>query len=86
MPITGKRRDDESGVEHTFKSFVHRARWFVVSQMIGSELGPVISQSLSVQGRGITPSSSIGHPGWASEDLCKESVILRRCRLVLEID
>ncbi len=41
MPITRKRRDKDSDDEHTFTSFVHRARWFVVSQTIGSELGPV---------------------------------------------
>ena len=41
MPITRKRRDDESDDEHTFTSFVHKARWFVVSQTIGDELGPV---------------------------------------------
>ena len=41
MPITRKRRDEDSDDEHTFTSFVHRARWFVVSQTIGNELGPV---------------------------------------------
>jgi len=44
MPITRKRRDEESNSngetdgEHTFTSFVHRARWFVVSQTEGQEL------------------------------------------------
>jgi hypothetical protein len=38
MPITRKRRDEDSDDEHTFTSFVHRARWFVVSQTIGNEL------------------------------------------------
>jgi hypothetical protein len=44
MPITHKRRDEESNTndeakgEHTFTSFVHRARWFVVSQTEGQEL------------------------------------------------
>jgi len=47
MPLTRKRRDDESkdsdasGNEQTYTTFVHRARWFVVSQTFGSELGPV---------------------------------------------
>jgi antirestriction protein ArdC len=44
MPITRKRRDEESNTndetngEHTSTSFVHRARWFVVSQTEGEEL------------------------------------------------
>ena len=44
MPITCKRRDEKSNTddeahgEHTFTSFVHRARWFVVSQTEGQEL------------------------------------------------
>src|SRR5258708_16177722 len=47
MPLTRKRHDDESGEqsaaseEHTYTTFVHRARWFVVSQTYGSELGPI---------------------------------------------
>lgn len=47
MPLTRKRRDDESreseapSHEQTYTTFVHRARWFVVSQTFGSELGPV---------------------------------------------
>jgi hypothetical protein len=47
MPLTRKRRDDESTdsdtptEEHTYTTFVHRARWFVVSQTHGNELGPV---------------------------------------------
>ena len=47
MPLTRKRRDDESkesdapSDEQTFTTFVHRARWFVVSQTYGSELGPI---------------------------------------------
>jgi hypothetical protein len=41
MPITRKRRDEDSDDEHTYTSFVHRARWFVVSQTIGNDLGPV---------------------------------------------
>jgi hypothetical protein len=36
-----KQRDEDSDDEHTFTSFVHRARWFVVSQTIGNELGAV---------------------------------------------
>jgi hypothetical protein len=44
MPITRKRRDEESNAndeaegEHTYTSFVHRARWFVLSQTEGQEL------------------------------------------------
>jgi len=47
MPITRKRRNDESQdndasrEEQTYTSFVHKARWFVVSQTFGNELGPV---------------------------------------------
>ena len=47
MPLTRKRRDDESTdnderpEEQTYTTFVHRARWFVVSQTYGSELGPI---------------------------------------------
>jgi len=47
MPITCKRRDeesqsnDESNREHTFTAFVYKARfWFVVSQTIGEEFTP----------------------------------------------
>jgi antirestriction protein ArdC len=41
MPITRKRRDDEeSDDEKTFTMFVHKARWFVLSQTDGQELGP----------------------------------------------
>jgi antirestriction protein ArdC len=44
MPITRKRRDDvadtndETNGEHTYTSFVQRARWFVISQTEGQEL------------------------------------------------
>jgi antirestriction protein ArdC len=44
MPITRKRRDEESNTndetdgERTYTSFVHRARWFVISQTEGQEL------------------------------------------------
>lgn len=44
MPITRKRRDEEANTndeaegEHTYTSFVHRARWFVLSQTEGQEL------------------------------------------------
>ena len=44
MPITRKRHaeqsdtNDEADGEHTYTSFVHRARWFVVSQTEGQEL------------------------------------------------
>ena len=44
MPLTRKRRDretnsnDATGEEHTYTTFVHRARWFVVSQTVGNEI------------------------------------------------
>ena len=44
MPITRKRRDeqtdtsDEANQEAIYTSFIHRARWFVVSQTDGQEL------------------------------------------------
>ena len=44
MPITRKRHaeqsdtNDEADGEHTYTSFVHRARWFVVSQTEGQDL------------------------------------------------
>jgi hypothetical protein len=47
MPLTRKRRNDESAdsdeprEEQTFTTFVHKARWFVVSQTLGNELGPI---------------------------------------------
>ncbi len=47
MPLTRKRRNDESAdsgepkEEQTFTTFVHKARWFVVSQTYGNELGPI---------------------------------------------
>src|SRR5438132_4460775 len=47
MPLTRKRRDDESRESdtpsegQTYTTVVHRARWFVVSQTFGSDLGPV---------------------------------------------
>ncbi len=47
MPLTRKRRNDESDEsnepkqEQTFTTFVHKARWFVVSQTYGTELGPI---------------------------------------------
>lgn len=47
MPLTRKRRDDQpndgdtSSEDQTYTTFVHRARWFVVSQTYGSELEPV---------------------------------------------
>ena len=47
MPITRKRRNDESQAsdasseEQTYTTFVHKARWFVVSQTHGNELGPL---------------------------------------------
>jgi hypothetical protein len=45
MPLTRKRRDDESDDEHTFTTFVHRARWFVLSQTVGNEIkAPVMPE------------------------------------------
>lgn len=47
MPLTRKRRNDESAEnneqkkEQVFTTFVHKARWFVVSQTFGNELGPI---------------------------------------------
>ena len=41
MPITCKRRDEESDEEHTFTSFVYKARWFVLAQTDGQELNPI---------------------------------------------
>jgi hypothetical protein len=46
MPITRKCSDeaadegDESNGERTFTSFMHKARWFVISQTIGDEFTP----------------------------------------------
>ena len=47
MPLTRKYRNDESDAssepneEQTYTTFVHKARWFVVSQTFGNELGPI---------------------------------------------
>jgi antirestriction protein ArdC len=47
MPLTRKSRNDESAQnneqkeEQVFTTFVHKARWFVVSQTFGNELGPI---------------------------------------------
>lgn len=41
MPITCKRREEHSDEQHTFTSFVYKARWFVLSQTDGQELEPV---------------------------------------------
>ena len=41
MPITCKRHEEDSDEEHTFTSFVYKARWFVLSQTDGQELEPV---------------------------------------------
>jgi hypothetical protein len=47
MPITRKVRDEESASngddangERTFTSFMHKARWFAISQTIGDEFTP----------------------------------------------
>ena len=41
MPITCKRREEDSDEEHTFTSFVYKARWFVLAQTDGQELEPI---------------------------------------------
>jgi hypothetical protein len=41
MPITCKHREEDSDEEHTFTSFVYKARWFVLSQTDGQELQPI---------------------------------------------
>ena len=48
MPITRKRRSNEQSTTaetaeepQTYTSFVHKARWFVISQTIGNEFGPI---------------------------------------------
>ena len=41
MPITCKRREEDSDEEHTFTSFVYMARWFVLGQTDGQELEPI---------------------------------------------
>jgi N-terminal domain of anti-restriction factor ArdC len=47
MPLTRKRRNDELDAssepneEQTYTTFVHKARWFVVSQTFGNEPGPI---------------------------------------------
>jgi N-terminal domain of anti-restriction factor ArdC len=41
MPITCKRREEDSDEEHTFTSFVYKARWFVLAQTDGQELDPI---------------------------------------------
>jgi antirestriction factor ArdC-like protein len=41
MPITCKRREEDSDEDHTFTSFVYKARWFVLSQTDGLELEPI---------------------------------------------
>jgi len=47
MPITRKARDeeaesngDDANGERTFTSFMHKARWFVISQTVGEEFTP----------------------------------------------
>jgi hypothetical protein len=41
MPITCKRREEDSEEDHTFTSFVYKARWFVLSQTDGQEFEPI---------------------------------------------
>lgn len=47
MPISGKRQDehandnnDEANRQRTYTAFVHKPRWFVISQTIGDEFTP----------------------------------------------
>jgi antirestriction protein ArdC len=52
MPVTCKRRDDESdeeSEEKSFTAFINRARWFVLSQTEGEDLGPVIIPEWDVE-------------------------------------
>jgi hypothetical protein len=49
MPITRKHRDeeasgntDEANGEHTYTAFVHKPRWFVISQTTGDEFAPPV--------------------------------------------
>ena len=42
MPITCKRREEDSDEEHTFTSFVYKARWFVLAQTDGQEVEPIM--------------------------------------------
>jgi antirestriction protein ArdC len=42
MPITGKRREEDSDEERTYTSFVYKARWFVLAQTDGQELEPIV--------------------------------------------
>jgi hypothetical protein len=41
MPITCKRREEDSDDDYTFTSFIYKARWFVLSQTDGQELEPI---------------------------------------------
>lgn len=41
IPIICKRREEDSDKDHTFTSFVYKARWFVLSQTDGQELEPI---------------------------------------------
>lgn len=47
MPITCKRRDETTDEvadgEHTFTSFVYKARWFVLTQTEGEDLQPQVT-------------------------------------------
>jgi len=40
MPITRKRKEEESDDESKFTSFVHKPKWFVLSQTEGEEVQP----------------------------------------------
>ena len=51
MPITCKRREEDSDEEHTFTSFVYKARWFVLNQTDGQELEPITIPSGTRRGR-----------------------------------
>ena len=49
MPITRKSRDEEASANadeanggHTYTAFVHKPRWFVISQTTGEEFAPTV--------------------------------------------
>lgn len=50
MPITGKRREEDSDDEHAFTSFVYKARWFVLTQLGLDLFGLRLSLSDAVRG------------------------------------
>src|SRR5690242_10831371 len=40
MPITCKRREEDSDEDYTLTSIIYNSRWFVLSQTDGQELDP----------------------------------------------